>query len=231
DGVTPAAYFGGTLAYMSPEQLEAYNPAHERQPDSIDGRADVYSLGLLLWELLTLTRPFADLALPADWSLALLAMTSHRHEGLPAEDRARVPPGCPRMVVDVLLKCLEPNPEDRYQSAAELARELDLCLQPRAQSLLRAPHGVRSLMRRHPITATLAAIASTTPGSSSSKIFLILTKLYPQTEGAIFSAESLTLPCPYAPKEARITPLAGAHAPAPRRVPACMFPLRSYGRA
>ena len=45
DGVTPAAYFGGTLAYMSPEQLEAYNPAHDRQPDEIDGRADVYSLG------------------------------------------------------------------------------------------------------------------------------------------------------------------------------------------
>jgi eukaryotic-like serine/threonine-protein kinase len=156
DGVTPAAYFGGTLAYMSPEQLEAYNPAHERQPDDVDGRADVYSLGLMLWELLTLTRPFADQALPSDWSLALVGMTSLRHEGLPAEDRARVPPGCPRMIVDVLQKCLEPNPEDRYQSAAELARELDLCLQPRAQSLLRVRGGVRSLARRHPVTTTLA---------------------------------------------------------------------------
>ncbi len=33
DGATPAAYFGGSLAYMSPEQLEASNPEHNRQPD------------------------------------------------------------------------------------------------------------------------------------------------------------------------------------------------------
>jgi hypothetical protein len=155
DGVTPAAYFGGTLAYMSPEQLEAYNPAHERLPEDVDGRADVYSLGLLLWELLTLTRPFSDLALPHDWSLALAAMTSLRHEGLPAEDRARVPAGCPRAIVDVLLKCLEPDPAKRYQSAGELARELDLCLQPRAQSLLRGRGGLRTAARRHPVATTL----------------------------------------------------------------------------
>ncbi len=156
DGVTPAAYFGGTLAYMSPEQLEAYNPAHERRPDEIDGRADVYSLGMLLWELLTRTRPFGDLAMPTDWSLALAAMTAYRHEGLPDADRARVPAGCPGAVAEVLLKCLEPNPVDRYQSAGELARELDLCLQPRARSLLHARGGLRSLLRRHPVAATLS---------------------------------------------------------------------------
>ncbi|MEX0677999.1 MAG: serine/threonine-protein kinase [Pirellulales bacterium] len=156
DGVTPAAYFGGTLAYMSPEQLEAYNPAHQRQPDEIDGRADMYSLGLVLWELLTLARPFALLALPQDWPLALAAMTAQRREGLPREDRARVPAGCPRTIVEVLLKCLEPDPENRYRSAAELARELDLCLQPRAQSLLRARGNLQSLAKRHPVTTTLA---------------------------------------------------------------------------
>ena len=74
DGATPAAYFGGTLAYMSPEQLEAYDPAHARQPEELDGRSDIYSLGVVLWELLTLRRPFADFALPEDWSLALARM-------------------------------------------------------------------------------------------------------------------------------------------------------------
>ena len=51
DGATPAAYFGGSLAYMSPEQLEACNPAHARSADELDGRSDLYSLGMVLWEL------------------------------------------------------------------------------------------------------------------------------------------------------------------------------------
>ena len=63
DGATPAAYFGGSLAYMSPEQLEACDPSHPRQPEDLDGRSDVYSLGVMLWELLTLRRPFAEDAL------------------------------------------------------------------------------------------------------------------------------------------------------------------------
>jgi serine/threonine protein kinase len=155
DGVTPAAFFGGTLAYMSPEQLEAYNPAHARTPDEIDVRSDIYSLGLMLWELLTRTRPFSDQALPHDWSLLLIGLTALRREGLPPEDRARVPAGCPRAVVDVLLKCLEPDEAHRYASAAELQRELELCLQPRARSLLHVRGGLRSLAKRHPVTTTL----------------------------------------------------------------------------
>ncbi len=155
DGVTPAAYFGGTLAYMSPEQLEAYNPAHSRQPDEIDGRADVYSLALVLWEMLTGVRPFTDVAMPADWSLALAAMTALRREGMSATDRARAPRDCPPEVVEVLLKCLEPDPDKRYASAAEVARELELCLQPRARSLLHARGRVRAFARRHPVSTTI----------------------------------------------------------------------------
>ena len=60
EGATPAAYFGGSLAYMSPEQIEAYNPDHDRKPDELDGRSDIFSLGVVLWELLTGARPFGD---------------------------------------------------------------------------------------------------------------------------------------------------------------------------
>ncbi len=155
DGATPAAYFGGTLAYMSPEQLEAYDPSHARQPEDLDGRADVYSLGVVLWELLTLKRPFADVKLPDNWSGALPRMTSVRRAGLSPDSRALVPPDCPRIVVDVLEKCLSPQPEERYQSAGELARELELCLQPRAHALLHSRRTRGSILQRHPVTSTV----------------------------------------------------------------------------
>lgn len=156
DGATPAAYFGGSLAYMSPEQLEACDPAHPRKPEDLDGRSDVYSLGVLLWELLALKRPFPEDSLPHTWSKALSKMTGIRRKGVPAEAIASLPRGCPPMVVDVILKCLDPDPDKRYASAAELARELDLCLQPRAHKLLNERQSLRSFLKRHPVSTTIA---------------------------------------------------------------------------
>jgi serine/threonine protein kinase len=151
DGATPAAYFGGSLAYMSPEQLEACNPAHPCQPGDLDGRSDIYSLGVVLWELLTGRRPFPEDGLQATWSQVLPKMTSLRRAGLPDDAAVTLPAGCPASVIEVLRKCLSPNADDRYQSAGELARELDLCLKPRAHSLLHGRSAWRSAFKRYPI--------------------------------------------------------------------------------
>lgn len=156
DGATPAAYFGGTLAYMSPEQLEAYDPAHSRTPEELDARSDVYSLGVVLWELLTLRRPFGDVALVDGWSKTLPRMAALRRAGVTADAKAQVPADCPPMVVDVLLKCLAGEPEKRYRSAGELARELDLCLQPRAHELLHGGDSWTQTLKQHPVATTLS---------------------------------------------------------------------------
>jgi serine/threonine protein kinase len=155
DGATPAAYFGGSLAYMSPEQLEACDPAHDRQPDELDGRSDVYSLGVMLWEMLTGKRPFPEDTLPANWSGALAKMTTLRRAGVQPEAAALLPGNCPHGLKEVLLKCMAPEADGRYASAAVAAHEIELCLQPRARRLLHGSHSWQSLPKRYPVLVTI----------------------------------------------------------------------------
>ena len=157
DGVTPAAYFGGSLAYMSPEQLEACNPAHERRPDSLQGTSDIYSLGVVLWELLTGTRPFVDDQLREGWSATLEQMVTTRRQG-PNDKSLRSHPDCTDELASVLLRCLEPTPDHRYATARELSSELRLCLQPAVRQLLRPrPNGWITTLRRHATLVLLVA--------------------------------------------------------------------------
>ncbi|HTI51842.1 MAG TPA: serine/threonine-protein kinase [Planctomycetaceae bacterium] len=136
EGATPAAYFGGSLAYMSPEQLEACNPAHEREADSLDGRSDLYSLGVLLWELLTGSRPFTDEQVGTGWSATLGEMAVRRRAGVDRERLALLARHWPPGLDQILLRCLEPETAARYSHGAELARQLEICLQPKASQLL-----------------------------------------------------------------------------------------------
>jgi eukaryotic-like serine/threonine-protein kinase len=157
EGASAAAFFGGSLVYMSPEQLEAFNPAHDRKADSLDGRCDIYSLGLTLWELLTGRRPFGGETAQASRALTLTEMTRRRNAGLPADVATQLPRDCPPALERILRKCLAPNPDDRFATAGELARALDLCLQPRAQALLEPSGGWRGFARRHPLLCILPA--------------------------------------------------------------------------
>jgi serine/threonine-protein kinase len=99
----------GTPEYMSPEQGRG---------DPLDGRADLYSLGIVLFELLTGRVPFA-----AD--SATKTLLQHLNE--PAPDPRRVAPerGIPGPFADITRRSLAKTREDRYQDAGEMSRALE----------------------------------------------------------------------------------------------------------
>jgi serine/threonine protein kinase/tetratricopeptide (TPR) repeat protein len=110
------AFLGGTLPYMAPEQLRAFldGKAHT------DPRSDVYSLGLILFELLARKHPFPNRR--GDWRTAAQAMLADR-QGPPPKLRpihASVTPA----VEAIIRHCLEPDPARRYQSARALQEDL-----------------------------------------------------------------------------------------------------------
>ena len=161
DGAGPADFFGGTLGYMAPEHLEAFNPGHPRPPESLDGRADVYSLAVTLWELLTGNRPFGADELLESWEETLAEIAARRRTGVPDWAVAALPEGDVPGLREVLLHCLDPDPARRPADAGEMARELELCLRPATRDLVRPrPGGWRELVRRHPLlTAYPAGLA------------------------------------------------------------------------
>jgi len=143
-GTSPVAYFGGSLSYMSPEQLEACHPGRERSAADLDTRADIFSLGVVLWELLTGAKPFDDSTAGAGRhgdDTTLEAMLERRSLGVDQAALEQVPPDCPAALRRVLLTCLEPDRENRWATGDVLAKQLDLCLDQRARDLVDPPPG------------------------------------------------------------------------------------------
>ncbi|MFD4293572.1 serine/threonine-protein kinase [Rhodococcus sp. NPDC058505] len=136
-GTSPVAYFGGSLAYMSPEQLRACDPARPAAAADLDTRSDIYGLGVVLWELLTGHRPFPDVDSAAPD--ALDRMISAREAGVGPDAGAALPPDCPATLRRILLTCLDPDPDRRWPSGIELARQCRLCLDPHARDLVDPP--------------------------------------------------------------------------------------------
>ncbi len=141
-GTSPVAYFGGSLAYMSPEQLEACHPGRERTAEDLDTRSDIYSLGVVLWELLTGAKPFDDsTATDRGDDTALEGMLERRGAGVNNVALQRVPANCPAALRRVLLTCLEADRTRRWADGAVLAKQFDLCMDARARDLVDPPPG------------------------------------------------------------------------------------------
>ncbi|WP_010584309.1 serine/threonine-protein kinase [Schlesneria paludicola] len=158
EGSSATAHFGGSLSYMSPEQLEAIDPRHSRTADSLDGRSDLYSLGVLVWELWTGNLPFPDDLDRSGQFPALKKMVARRQRGVIGGTEAE--PRQARAVHHALRQCLMPDIENRFQSGLEFAREMELCLQPDAKELLTpAVNGWKAWVRRFPlVTVTMLTL-------------------------------------------------------------------------
>lgn len=105
-GMTRTGALLGTPAYMSPEQAKG---------EKVDARTDLFSLGVIFYELLTGTTPYK-----AESVMATLVKRSKE----PPVPPNQVEPSIPQAVNDIIMKCLQIKLERRYQSAAEVLSDL-----------------------------------------------------------------------------------------------------------
>jgi len=127
-GITGPSVMVGTPEYMSPEQAEA---------KEVDQRTDIYSLGVILYEMATSRVPFEG-----ETALAI----AMKHKGEAPKNPKQLNPSLPDDLAGVILKCLEKDKAKRYQSAGDVRAELD-----RIEKGL--PTAERFVPERKPITS------------------------------------------------------------------------------
>ncbi len=121
DGMTQTGALVGTMEYMSPEQALGKD---------LDQRSDLFSLGLILYELLTGKMPFK-----AESAVASL-IKRNQEQAVPVSDHDGT---IPRALSNIVSKCLERDPALRYQTATEFLQDLEIWQGKRAAATLRFP--------------------------------------------------------------------------------------------
>jgi len=144
----------GTPRYMSPEQISG-------QP--VDHRSDVFSLGIVLWEMLTGRRLFSGTE---------MAQVSHSITYDEHEPPTRVNPDLPAMLDFVVARALKKDPTVRYQDADEMAADLHTCL-----AELRASAGMADEAGESSRTQKLPADGEPTVGAPPAAAIAMDTRL------------------------------------------------------
>jgi formylglycine-generating enzyme required for sulfatase activity/serine/threonine protein kinase len=148
DGLTVTGQVVGTPSYMSPEQAEGNSRL-------LGPKSDVYSLGAILYEMLTGRPP-----LKGPTHLATLHQVKHDDPLAPR----RLQPGIPRDIETICLKCLQKEPTKRYSSAEDLAEDLRRFLSN--ETIVARPAGSLERgvkwARRRPAVAALGVVSALT---------------------------------------------------------------------
>jgi eukaryotic-like serine/threonine-protein kinase len=129
--LTTAGVALGTPTYMAPEQATA--------DPNIDHRADIYSVGVLSYELLTSRPPFTGRSSQE----VLAAHMTQRPESLCARR-----PACPPVLEMVVMRCLEKRPADRWQTADELLTQLEPLATPSGGTTPTATRPIETVVPR-----------------------------------------------------------------------------------
>ena len=112
DGMTQAGLIVGTPHYMSPEQV---------QGRTVDARSDVYSMGVVIYEMLAGKKPFTSSSLTG-------ILTAHVTEA--PKPLIEIRPEVGRQINTIVMRCLAKEPKERYSDAGKLLQELDALQMP-----------------------------------------------------------------------------------------------------
>jgi serine/threonine-protein kinase len=142
--VTTDGQMIGTVPYMSPEQLEGRR---------VDPRSDIFSLGILLYEMATGRRPFAGASAAATMSAIL------RDEPAPLLQQRE---DLPRQLERIVGRCLQKDPDDRYQTARGVRNDLRALRQeetaPLSETTARSAHAGDRQRRSRKLTRLVPAV-------------------------------------------------------------------------
>ena len=155
------ARLGGTLPYMAPEHLDAFNPLGTTDPRSVDERSDIYALGLILFEMAAGRHAFDEPPGGLTLLMVVARMTAERRKGAPSA--RSINPTIPPSLDAILAKALDPEPERRYARAADFAEDLQRFLDDRPNAHAPEP-SVRERagkwVRRHPEVRGVGPVAA-----------------------------------------------------------------------